>query len=37
MDMTGFRMIPAGQGWTAPVTAPWQPIEFGAVFVMWVI
>jgi len=36
MDMTGFRMIPAGQGWMMPVNAPWQPIEFGAVFVMWV-
>src|SRR5438045_9712181 len=37
MDMTGFRMIPAGRGWMMPVNAPWQPIEFGAVFVMWVV
>ena len=37
MDMTGFRMIPAGQGWMMPMSAPWQPIEFGAVFVMWVV
>jgi predicted metal-binding membrane protein len=37
MDMTGFRMIPAGQGWMMPASAPWQPIEFGAVFVMWVV
>ena len=37
MDMTGFRMIPAGQGWMMPERAPWQPIEFGAVFVMWVV
>jgi predicted metal-binding membrane protein len=37
MDMTGFRMIPAGQGWMMPVSAPWRPIEFGAVFVMWVV
>ena len=37
MDMTGFRMIPVGQGWMMPVSAPWQPIEFGAVFVMWVV
>jgi predicted metal-binding membrane protein len=36
MDMTGFRMIPAGQGWMMPVSAPWHPIEFGAVFAMWV-
>jgi predicted metal-binding membrane protein len=37
MDMTGFRMIPAGQGWMMPASAPWQPIEFGAVFAMWVV
>jgi len=37
MDMTGFRMIPAGQNWMMPMSAPWQPIEFGAVFVMWVV
>src|SRR5512146_3598183 len=37
MDMTGFRMIPAGLGWMMPASAPWQPIEFGAVFVMWVV
>ncbi|MGE0751310.1 MAG: DUF2182 domain-containing protein [Variibacter sp.] len=37
MDMTGFRMIPAGQGWMMPVGTPWQPIEFGAVFAMWVV
>lgn len=37
MDMTGFRMIPSGQGWMMPMSAPWQPIEFGAVFVMWVV
>jgi len=37
MDMTGFRMIPAGQGWMMPISAPWLPIEFGAVFAMWVV
>src|ERR1700733_4107434 len=37
MDMTGFRMIPAGQGLMMPAGAPWQPIEFGYVFVMWVV
>ena len=37
MDMTGFRIIPAGQGWMMPVSAPWQPIEFVAVFMMWVV
>ena len=37
MDMTGFRMIPAGQGLMMPASAPWQPIEFGYVFIMWVV
>ena len=37
MDMTGFRMVPAGQGWMMPANAPWQPIEFGAVFAMWIV
>ena len=37
MDMTGFRMIPAGQGLMMPSSAPWQPIEFGYVFAMWVV
>ena len=36
MEMAGLRMIPAGQGWMMPVAAPWQPIEFAAVFAMWV-
>ncbi len=35
MDMTGYRMIPAGRGLMMPADAPWQPIEFGYVFVMW--
>lgn len=37
MDMAGFRMIPAGQGWMMPAREAWQPIEFGAVFVMWIV
>ena len=37
MDMTGFRMIPAGQGLMMPAGARWQPIEFGYVFAMWVV
>jgi predicted metal-binding membrane protein len=37
MDMSGFRMIPVGQGWMMPASASWQPIEFGAVFVMWAV
>jgi predicted metal-binding membrane protein len=37
MDMTGFRMIPAGIGLMMPVAAPWQPIEFAFVFAMWAV
>ena len=37
MDMTGFRMIPAGMGLMLPALAPWQPIEFAFVFVMWAV
>jgi predicted metal-binding membrane protein len=37
MDMTGFRMIPAGQGLMMPASEPWKPIEFGYVLAMWVV
>ena len=37
MDMTGFRMIPAGIGLMMPASAPWQPTEFIFTFVMWVV
>ena len=37
MDMTGFRMIPAGQGLMMPTSAPWQPLEFVYVFAMWAV
>jgi predicted metal-binding membrane protein len=37
MNMTGFRMIPAGIGMMVPASAPWQPIEFIFTFVMWVV
>src|ERR1700722_10541298 len=37
MDMTGFRMIPAGRGWMMPTDAPWKAFEFGYVFVMWAV
>ena len=37
MDMTGFRMIPAGLGLMAPASAPWGVIEFAFVFVMWAV
>jgi predicted metal-binding membrane protein len=35
MNMSGFRMIPAGTGMMAPATAPWSAIEFSLVFLMW--
>src|SRR5262247_223651 len=37
MDMTGFRMIPAGAGIMAPASAPWGAIEFAFVFAMWAV
>jgi len=37
MDMTGYRMIPAGRGLMMPASAPWQRIEFAYVFAMWVV
>jgi predicted metal-binding membrane protein len=37
MDMTGFRMIPAGIGIMVPANAPWRTIEFAFVFAMWAV
>ncbi len=37
MDMTGFRMVPAGIGMMMPATAPWRPVEFVFVFAMWIV
>lgn len=37
MDMAEFRMIPAGLSLMMPASAPWQPIEFMFVFVMWAV
>ena len=37
MDMTGFRMIPAGQSLMMPASEPWKPIEFAFVFAMWAV
>lgn len=37
MDMTGFRMIPAGQGWMMPASEPWKSFEFGYLLAMWVV
>lgn len=37
MDMSGFRMVPAGIGMMAPAAAPWSVVEFAFVFVMWAV
>ncbi|WP_315781098.1 MULTISPECIES: DUF2182 domain-containing protein [unclassified Bradyrhizobium] len=37
MDMTGFRMIPAGIGIMLPASEPWHAIEFAYVFLMWAV
>src|SRR6266511_2839134 len=37
MDMSGFRMIPAGMGLMMPAIAPWSAMEFAFVFVMWAV
>src|SRR5207247_5289883 len=37
MDISGFRMIPAGRGWMMPTAAPWTAMEFGLVFAMWAV
>jgi len=37
MNMSEFRMVPAGMGWMAPAAAPWSAVEFAFVFLMWAI
>jgi predicted metal-binding membrane protein len=37
MDMTGFRMVPAGVGLMLPAQSAWQPMEFLWVFAMWAV
>jgi predicted metal-binding membrane protein len=37
MDMSGFRMIPAGMGMMAPAPTPWSGLEFAFVFGMWAV
>jgi predicted metal-binding membrane protein len=37
MDMSEFRMIPAGMGLMARANAPWKAIEFAFVFAMWAV
>ncbi len=37
MDMTGYRMIPAGIGIMLPASAPWRAFEFAYVVLMWAV
>jgi len=37
MDMSGFRMIPAGTVLMMPTTVPWNATEFAFVFAMWAV
>lgn len=37
MNMSGFRMVPAGMGLMAPAAAPWSAVELTFVFVMWAV
>ncbi|MBB4426250.1 putative metal-binding membrane protein [Bradyrhizobium sp. CIR48] len=37
MDMTGFRMIPAGIGIMPPTSEPWRTFEFAYVLLMWAV
>jgi predicted metal-binding membrane protein len=37
MDMSGFRMIPAGGVLMMPAVAPWNVTEFAFVFAMWAV
>src|ERR1700756_845563 len=37
MDLTGFRMVPAGLGIMLPANTPWSAVEFAYVFAMWAV
>jgi predicted metal-binding membrane protein len=37
MDMSGFRMIPAGVVLMMPAITPWSATEFAFVFAMWAV
>jgi predicted metal-binding membrane protein len=37
MNMSGYRMVPAGMGMMVPAAAPWSAVEFAFVFVMWLV
>src|SRR5215813_10341299 len=37
MDMTGYRMIPAGMSLMLPSSDPWSTMEFSFVLAMWAV
>ena len=37
MDMSGFRMIPAGTVLMTPAATPWNAIEFTIIFAIWAV
>jgi len=37
MNMSGYRMVPAGVGLMTPAAAPWSVVEFVFVFAMWAV
>jgi predicted metal-binding membrane protein len=37
MNMSGFRMVPAGMVLMTPATTPWNASEFAFVFAMWAV
>lgn len=37
MDMSGWRMIPAGMRLMVPASTPWSATEFAVVLVMWMV
>ena len=37
MDMSGFRMVPAGMVLMTPAITPWSAVEFAIIFAMWAV
>jgi predicted metal-binding membrane protein len=37
MNMSGYRMVPAGMEIMVPAASPWSAVEFAFVFVMWAL
>src|SRR5262249_28007095 len=37
MNMSGFRMVPAGKVLMTPAAMPWSAVEFTIIFAMWAV